>query len=749
MAITCIPQKDADKLRTSIKSGEFDIAKMYEMSSKQRREIFAKYVGEDLATFINTNFEKAMVSNRQTALKEWVEETFKGRDALKKKDITDKIDELSKEGLLDPQNQNEFMEDLIAEKLGVRVTEEEIKEVVKYTDKLKVLDGKLEGLQKTPVENVELYSEYFKTRDELNNYIKSLDPSGLPAIASSVIGRSFLLASIKSPVVNIQGNNVMTAIGSLTRRIETLSEKHPTIVGYNNDYAKDYVKTVWKIWQKSGYDISRMTSVTDDIKIRGENIIHSEGKGLVRKFARGMTDIVFKHAMGDYDVLSSAVNFSDSARLNSSVLAKQEGLSSKAAAKRAKEIFQDSTLISPRTLQGQEVREKAIRDAQYFTFTNNAPLSNFALRARDFINKLPGLKQFRIGDAQIPFAKVPANAINAAIDSSGVTAPYYMFRLVQGVKAGNRAVVDSSLRHLYLTGLGVLGAWLFVKALDPKDYIGDYTSYSQAERKLIEAEGGTYRSIRVGNRWISLDYFGPLMAPAVGFLEGQMGQSSFEKSQNYVLGVARQALAVPGLEELYGILKFGSESKTKKPLDIISEVKDGFLEFVVSRMLPAIISDVAGAIDQYQREARTIPEKVMRKIPGFREELKPKLNMFGEEIETENPLSTIFFGNRVKVYEDSPVLNELNRLGAQGMLPTLSDIQYSSDRAKQLKEQIGEEKFLEFIKYFGKEFFYSLENEFSKDSYKQLSDEEKKDRLNKIRSELIDKALKVYGYKKD
>lgn len=747
MAINCIPKEEIIKLKKGILRGDFNIAKMYDMTSVQRRAIFAKYLSKDMARFINKEFEKAMVSNRQDALKEWAERTFKGNKE-KKKDIIDKIDDLEEAGLLNVKRQEEFMEDLIAEKLGVGVTPEEIKIIKQYTDKLKELNVETQDLTIDPVNNTAKWTEYLKTRDELNKYIQSLTPTSPISIATSILGRSFMLASIKSPVVNITANTVMGTVGSITRRNELLGKRQPTAIGHNADYAKDYIKTVWDIWQKANFDISRMDDINDTIKIRGENILHAEGPGKFRKFSRFTSNVVFKHAMGDPDVFASAANFADYAMLNSTLIARQEGLKGKAGQERALEIFKDATLISPQTLEGQQLRQGAKNDAEYFTFTNSAFLSKISLGSREFINKATG--KLRLGDALIPFAKVPANAIQASIDSSGILAVKDMYDVVQGIKTGDKTRTDKGIRGLYLAGLGVLGGWLLVQALDPEDYIGDYASYSQAERKLIEAKNGTYRSIRIGNKWISLDYLGPLMSPMVGMLEARRTDNPTEKAKKYFTGVARQAVSIPGLEELYSLLQNVEEAqKEDKGLDyVVDEAKEGFLDFVVSRFIPAIISDVAQAIDTSRREARTFKTKLKRKIPFVSKQLEPKINIFGEIIETENPFNTLMFGSRLKTYEGSDVLNELNRLESQGQLPSISDIKFTSSRVKKLQAQIGKEEFTEFIIDFGKEYFKALDKNMKMSKYDQLDDEKKKKLINDIKSDVLDETLKKHGFKK-
>ena len=83
MATFCIPKHLVDKLKSSALRGEVDIAKLYDMSSSERRDFFAKYTDKELGKFINTEFEKAIISNQQDALTSWAESVFSPKEKTK------------------------------------------------------------------------------------------------------------------------------------------------------------------------------------------------------------------------------------------------------------------------------------------------------------------------------------------------------------------------------------------------------------------------------------------------------------------------------------------------------------------------------------------------------------------------------------------------------------------------------------------------------------------------------------------
>ena len=128
MAVFCIPQKYISALKESAIKGKVDIAKLYDMTSKQRRDFFAEFTNKDVGTFLNKEFEKAMTSNKADALLEWAKSAYDPKLARSPqfKGITDKIKKLEERGALEDQG---MLEDLVADTLGGSVSVEETKEI--------------------------------------------------------------------------------------------------------------------------------------------------------------------------------------------------------------------------------------------------------------------------------------------------------------------------------------------------------------------------------------------------------------------------------------------------------------------------------------------------------------------------------------------------------------------------------------------------------------------------------------------
>jgi hypothetical protein len=729
-------------LRKAIKDGNITVKDLINAkSSAERRAMLGKYVSEDIATKVNTGFEKAMATKRKGALKDWAEKTFKGRPE-DKASILDKIDDLKDLGVLSSDQMQTVYEDLIADKLGIRLKPAEIQEIIKRATEL-------QQVYDTVSQNIMTSDKYWAKRKEVEDYLRSLTPSSALKVTTSVSGRGAMLLSLKSPLTNIISNTVMGGIQAFERRMAS-----NTYTGLNNDFAMEYVKAVNKIYQASGYDISRMDGSWRSEMRLGEEITHSQGPGIARKIGRVYEDIVFKQLMGAPDVAASSIAFADSANLASSKIARAEGLAGEAAQKRALEIFQDAIKLRPATPEGEFVRSQAIADARYSTYTNEGGYSKLAMAIRNGLNDFTG--DVRIGDQIMPFVKTPANVVQAGVDFSGIPAvielfklPYAMRELANGNKKPIQQAIDAGVKG----GIGLVMSAALVSMINPDDFTGEYDSSTDSEKNVARVKNAAPNSIKVGGKWISLDYLGPLGAPFVGMMYAKKyGTDLPTMAYQYVKGAGKQVLKVPGLKEmgdLYESLKKSlSEQDIKKTIEGLS---NEMVAYIRARTIPGIVNDIAKATDTNVRRTDTSAiSKAQASIPGLRQKLPVAVSQVtGEPIRTEGAVSELLFGSRVKTAIDSDVVKEISRLADVNMAPSVSDIDRTSPRVKELRKQIGEEEFQAALESFADNYSSKLSKLISSSTYNRKNDEERKREINKLRGEQIDAMLKRFHYRKE
>jgi len=134
MARVCLPKTESEEIKKALKDGRLKLETLFEpgVSSIQRRNTFAQYVGADNAAMVNARFEQALASQKKNALVKFVE-SLDVKEPIRK-DMLKRVERarnvLSKEG------EEQFLEDLARTKLGMEVTEEEAETLLKLKDNI-------------------------------------------------------------------------------------------------------------------------------------------------------------------------------------------------------------------------------------------------------------------------------------------------------------------------------------------------------------------------------------------------------------------------------------------------------------------------------------------------------------------------------------------------------------------------------------------------------------------------------------
>lgn len=752
----CLTKEVADKLKQAAIAGEINIAKMYEMTSLERRAIFEKYVDKESAQFVNGEFENAMVSEQQTALRDWAKNTFniKEKKTATYTDVLNKIDDLNKRGILTPKNQDAFLSDLVANKLGATVTTEEAGEIAKKAQKMEELASKIDGLG-DPNNNPQGQLDYLKARRDMEDYLDSLTPSPKLRVLTSTIARGNMLFRLPSILVNINSNNIEGSIGAVVRRASEHVGK-----AYNTDQIGKYIRFNTKVFRETGYDLSRMVSLKADRKILGEDVGTSQGKGAIRAIGRWYEDKVFNLTQGLPDVFASSYAFSDRATLAATRMVRGMKLKGTEAKAKSKEIVLDAMNVEPKTEEGKLIREIARIDAERSTNTDKRILAERLLKLRKILN----VGDFKFGDMNIPFVKTTANAIQSSIETSGITVPIKavestlrMVKLVQGGQGWGESS-EEAFRGFGETvtraGLGMIGAFLVANVINKDDYVGIYPT-TLKEQELFRLKNAIPNSIRIKDKYYSLDWFGPLAAPLIGFLTAKKYGTNIPTSAYfYGSGVAYQLLKAPGLDyirqTLDSLTKTLTSNKMTTPSDVVKQLSNYTVDFVKSRGIPGFLQSIADLTDNVVRDASSkndILAPIKSVIPGLRQTLPEKKTVFGDTTQTEGWRS-IIMGGRSKTAKDSPIVAELDRLQKADQLPSLVDIEKSSSRAKELKAQIGDQQFSVAKQYYGELLKSKIERLINTNTYKRATDEQKKNQIESVKNDSFDKMLKKYHYKK-
>lgn len=568
--------------------------------------------------------------------------------------------------------------------------------------------------------------EAMRAKRELNDLIQAQNPSSTLAIWTSIFGRGVMLTSVKSPVLNVISNIEAGLTEGITRRIMYKT----TEKAVDTNVKKEFSDYAWEVYKASGDIVSTMNDYDDDMRVIGEQILHSQGPGAFRAASRKVEEISFKYLMGAPDAVSKTLAFNDTADLLATKLAREEG--AKDISKRATEIYKDAILIRPQTEQGQLVRQKAQEQAHYTTFTNDSWAAKFGLSARNWLNMV-GRNKVRLGDLTMKFVKTPANVQMMGLEY-GFGSLYTLYNIQEVIKNPQSEVSQHAIRAAVRNGLGIALAALLYSMLDPEDYFSEFDTLNPKEKDRMRAMGALPNSIKIGNRWVSLDYFGQIAIPLVGMLEARRNDGL----RSYIQSGLTQAAKIPGIKETKQLIDTMSEYARYdlKPEKIVQMAAGTVLDQARAMTIPAIVNDIAKMTDDYERDTMGgVFDKVFASIPGLRQTLPERYGVQGI-VETEPALSTLLFGSRVKTAQDNKLVREISKLSTKDEQPSISDVtKYGDLRLLSAEKKVRVRK--EFYKLYNSE----SKKLISTRAYKEKTPEEQKKALNKVRSRVV-KSLK-------
>lgn len=635
---------------------------------------------------------------------------------------------------LNARNAKMYVREALDDIFGTTVSQEEANQII----------GKIGEIEKSIVNTLDETGnpsvQTWQKINEMNNLVESLTPSPALQIATSIVGRGMMLSSVKSPVLNVVSNteNILTEM--LIRRAVNSLEGGASFSAVDKNVEKDYLAYADDVYRASGYNVSTTEGLDAATVTLGERRISTQGAGKFRAFARGVETGVFKYLMGYPDSRAKDFVFSDTAALEATTIAQNEGLSGEMLSKRATELYRDATRVAPLTEEGMLIREKAMMEANVTTYTNDTWASKLALGIRETLNKVSG--NARLGDQLMPFAKTPANVVALGMEYS-IGAAYLIPNLttvIRDVKAGklsakSRTAIKAAVRN----GLGVVLAMLIAMALDPDDYTPDYDALTMSERRLALEKNAVFNSIRIGDKYISLDYFGPLALPLTAVLtarrKDEVGWFGYAK------GVASQMKKTPGLSELKESYDSITRAVSSDWAESLKNLSNSMIDFIRARTIPSIVNDLAKSIDTYERETSAgTYDKAKASIPGIRESLPLKYTTTSKTPrETEPAWSTVLFGARVKTAASNRVIYEIDRLYKKGAKPTITDV----TRSGKLSE-LSEAKQQKVRKEFAKRYYAEVYTLIRTRAYRAKDDEQKAAAINKVRRQIIEQLKKTY-----
>lgn len=738
----CIPKEFMSDLRKSITalapSGQMEI--LVKMPSDKRIEFFSKTVTQKEAELLNKEFEKAIASSKLNALKNWT------RDNLDEKYRKDETIFLSK-NFKNLEEVDAFIENrlnLLAEqKHKIALTDEE---VAKFTELGKKFyeETKKIGNDLGSMDNKEESFKWGESYEAISKYRDSLLPVSLYRSIVNNLGKANMLASLKTPFLNIESNSINAILSAAIRRAENLQ----LISSVDSDTVKEYRKFIVDMYKKTGVDFSRMITIDDSVTGIGK-AVGEKTDTIKNKALNAYSDFIFNKTLTTPDVFFSSIAFTDSLSLHASRVAKGDK-------ELATKLFKEATKINA-TGEAKAIRELAIADARMSTYTNDTMSSKISEALRSALNIVPG-----VGDFVMPFVKTPANLAELGTDYAGLGLVKGGFGIGHDFiknKKVDRAAMRGYMTNIARSGLGMSVAFLLASAFNPEDFMG---TYDPDRIKIDQLSNATYNAIRVktpfGERWISVDYLGPLSNAFVSWMYAK----KYGSAGKYLLGSTSAYLSqLPFVDakSLFDGVDLLTDPEKKKDIKKFGDTLwKNAGDTVSARLVPGLMLDIAKAFDDVQRDTSQKKyiidtpigsvnfDKFVNKIPFLRGELPKKHDALGRLMFESSPIESLLFGSRVKTARTDSITKEIYRLRDEGNTPNIKDLRFMySDKVDELKKKVGDKAFYRIAREYGRQLANSYSVAMSSSDYLGSSNEKKQKILEDIGQKLYVKTLKDNG----
>jgi hypothetical protein len=343
----------------------------------------------------------------------------------------------------------------------------------------------------------------------------------------------------------------------------------------------------------------------------------------------------------------------------------------------------------------QEAMERAVEEGRFATFQNDTRLGNIVAGAKSSLRQKGHDKTAAILDFFVPFVNVPAAVATRMITRTPVGTAAEFVKQIARVRAGKdfdqRAMAQAIGEGTAGVPVIAAGYALYNSGLLTGGYPAD-----KKERELWEAEGKQPNSVKIGDRWVSLNYlqpFGVILNIGAGMAEAKMDeQDILGVINNGVANASNSLLSMSFLEGVSGVI-----DAAKNPQQYAAD----YIENTASSVVPNFVRSFGRSIDPLQRDTEGVVEGLVGGIPFARETLTPKTDMFGAPLEAKDNFANQFFNpfKPSQARDDDPVALESRRLQDAdfGVIPSQlkantfgNDIKLEDRQVQDLNAQIGQ-----------------------------------------------------------
>lgn len=395
----------------------------------------------------------------------------------------------------------------------------------------------------------------------------------------------------------------------------------------------------------------------------------------------------------------------------------------------AKSNFIKEFVTEPQT----KAMELADREARYAVFQNETQLGKMASRLKNTEGVGGDIAEFLV-----PFSGVPSSIATRMIERTPIGWATEIVKQIKNKKFDQRAMTQAIANGSMAIPLIGAGSALANAGIMTLGYPTE-----KKERDLWEAEGKQPYSIKVGDQWLSLNYFQPagnLIAAGAEYQnainEGEDPETAFT---NALAGSGKAFTEQSFLKGVSGGINALTDPQRSA---------EKFAEQTAGSIIPNVIRTAARATDSVQRETDGVVDAVTAGIPGARQTLPAKTNIYGEEV----PRRGSMVDEIINPFKPSKDLTADNRMTAalrglqersEGITPTQAT--KSTFKDADGKALLDDKQVQEINRRVAKEVSTEWSKVMEDPRYNKLSDADKKRILDRVNDSVYGAIKSEYG----
>lgn len=449
--------------------------------------------------------------------------------------------------------------------------------------------------------------------------------------------------------------------------------------------------------------------------------------------------------------------------LNDNLLEAEDGWGLKAGYTKALSEYMTANKLDPNTITDKQLakaRNYAVEQAQEATFHQ---ASSIATALNQFSNKNK-LTKF-IMDSTLPFKKTPINVAKAGLEYSPAGLAKSLLYDTVKLRKGNITVnkyIDNISKGLTGTGVALLGY-----ALADAGILKASGSDDDDKEKYDEQMGKQTYSITIAGNTYSLDWLAPTGIPLfigaecyeIMQTEAEETTSSSDEDSTYnkaiksatnILDSFTNAMNPMTEMSMLSGLTSALKSYDQGSSQMLASLGTNAVKSYVNQFVPTAVGQIARTTDEYERDTistktgvlpraiDTTKNQIMNKIPGLRQMLPTKTDIWGKEVKQADNVIRRGLENAVfpwtrKEVSTSKVDNSLTELydeiGESSILPDTLNKKLTINGQDY---RLTNEEYSKYKTAYGETSYKLLNSLVSSNEYKNMTNKQKQVAIESI-----------------